>query len=520
MVDWLAIANQLAQAKSQLALAQVMTHTLKDVYCVRGIYLFTMSADGRELVAVSQPFELRRPVTDFSSVLAHVLHEGKAKTIVQKDLAYWQDDVLFKQCITHIPSEHGVHISPLINKTNAGVFGLIVSILPLSVIAQNRQASSGSFKTHYEPLLSLFAHHWLAINAQQELHSDKGLLAESLFYANKLQQQVANEQSLASKLVGQSDCMQQLRAQIAKAAHSPKTVLIQGEIGVGKSVVAEQIHDYSEHKEQPFIVINCAYLGAFRLERALFGYVKDAFEGASKSQVGAFGEAKSGTLYLDDVEQLPLALQTKLMQVLSSGTYQQLGSELQRPVRCRLIASTTKHLRECVNKKTFRQDLLYRLQQFPIHVPNLAQRVEDISALAHYFIKQFNSAQKAEIAGLHYEVVDVLSGLSLAGNVRELQSIIEFGCTHVQGMQAMKLQHIEPYLNTLNDELVNGRSRSGENTALTQISNLPQALKRYEKQIIETHLKNCDGNRAMAAKSLGIPKRTLADKCIKMEIDV
>ena len=226
-------------------------------------------------------------------------------------------------------------------------------------------------------------------------------------------------------IIGQSLSIKSVISQIELVAPTKSSVLIQGESGTGKELVAREIHKNSDRKAHAFIRVNCAAIPKELYESEFFGHVKGAYTGAVKDRVGRFEAADGGTIFLDEVGEIPLSLQSKLLRVLQEGEYERLGEERTRRVNVRVIAATNKKLKEEVKKKTFRDDLFYRLNVFPIHIPPLKDRIDDIPLLASHFIEKLSKEMNLPKPQLTKANVLDLQAYDWPGNVRELENTIE-----------------------------------------------------------------------------------------------
>jgi transcriptional regulator with GAF, ATPase, and Fis domain len=219
--------------------------------------------------------------------------------------------------------------------------------------------------------------------------------------------------------------MQQVYQMVRMVAKRDTTVLLTGETGTGKEVVANAIHKLSPRARQPFVVVNCAAIPETLLESELFGHARGAFTGALQSRAGRIQAAQGGTLFLDEIGELPLSMQAKLLRFLQNGEVQRLGSEEIEKVNARVIAATNAPLLDLIQKKQFRQDLFYRLAVFPIDLPALRDRAADIKAIAEHFLAQFSSGNGGELKNLSPNAVTYLRDAPWPGNVRELQHAVE-----------------------------------------------------------------------------------------------
>ncbi|MFH0726719.1 MAG: sigma 54-interacting transcriptional regulator [Pseudomonadota bacterium] len=246
------------------------------------------------------------------------------------------------------------------------------------------------------------------------------LQAENVF----LKQELADRDSYGS-LVGESPVIKNVIEQIRLVASTDATVLIQGESGTGKELIAREIHKHSPRCDQPLIRVNCATIPKELYESEFFGHVKGAFTGAVKDRIGRFEAANGGTIFLDEVGEIPIDLQSKLLRVLQGGEYERLGEDITRKVDARVIAATNKELKKEVAAKRFRDDLFFRLNVFPIHIEPLRERKEDIRCLAMYFIEKLSKKLNRPCPRLSNTNILELQQYDWPGNVRELENAIE-----------------------------------------------------------------------------------------------
>lgn len=228
-----------------------------------------------------------------------------------------------------------------------------------------------------------------------------------------------------SSLVGESQAIQEILRTIEKIAATESTVLITGESGTGKELIARAIHEKSARANQPMITVNCGAIPSELLEAELFGHVKGAFTGATANRIGRFEAANGGTIFLDEIGELPLALQVKLLRVLQTKQFEAIGSSKTVEVDVRIVAATNRDLEEAARKKEFREDLYYRLNVIPVKVPNLRDRKSDISILVNHFITQFNAQTGHNVEAPSGEIMNALMTYDWPGNVRELENLME-----------------------------------------------------------------------------------------------
>lgn len=296
------------------------------------------------------------------------------------------------------------------------------------------------------------------------------------------------------RLVGQSDAIRRVRELIRKIGPTTETVLLEGETGTGKDLVAQLIHQASVRRDKPFVSINCAALPSTLIENELFGHAKGAFTGASEAREGAVQQAKGGTLFLDEIGEIPLEFQAKLLRVIDMKTVSPLGGT-ETLVDVRIIAASNRDLKTAVQDGVFRKDLFYRLNTMPVYLPPLCERRTDIAVLVDHFLGEFISDFQRSV-GLETEVYPLLERYPWPGNVRELKSLLKrvFLLTEQSKLNATDFA---PHLD---DEI-----EISEGTLLP----LEEALARYERQYLCHVLERAGGNKAEAARLLNISRQTL-----------
>jgi len=307
-----------------------------------------------------------------------------------------------------------------------------------------------------------------------------------------------HENASARRLLGKSPGMQKLRALIERVAGANASVLISGETGTGKELVALAIHADSPRGDKPFVAVNCAALPEYLLESELFGHAKGAFTGASQSRRGLFVEADGGTIFLDEIGDLPLPLQGKLLRVLQSGEVRPVGTETSRTVDVRCIAATHKDLSELVAKGQFREDLFFRLDVLRVPVPPLRERSEDVATLAEHFLKKsLAGGTRSILIGFEPEALDFLGAHTWPGNVRQLENVIERLAVTASAPRAT-LADVKSAL---------GPTPDADPIVRLVRQRLP--LQEVETRYIEGILKSVDGSRPRAAEILGVDPSTL-----------
>jgi len=315
-------------------------------------------------------------------------------------------------------------------------------------------------------------------------------------------------------MIGDSPAMRELRKRISLTAPTDETVLISGESGVGKELVAKCLHAASARSEQAFVGLNCPALNPQLMESELFGHQRGAFTGADSPRVGRFELAEGGSILLDEVSEIEIALQAKLLRVLQEQTYERVGCSETRNLDARVLASTNRDLRQYIHEGRFREDLYFRLAVLPIQVPALRERREDIARLTDHFLDQAATRTGQDHCVLTPDAAQLLSEYSWPGNVRELENVIKRGSI-LSSTAKIDADKLRPWLL--------GDSKSGVNsdanaiatkstTSNTEGIQVGASLQEMERLLIEATLDHYSGHRERTATALGIGIRTLANK--------
>jgi DNA-binding NtrC family response regulator len=312
-------------------------------------------------------------------------------------------------------------------------------------------------------------------------------------------------------IIGGSGKMQEVLRQVDKIAGSDATILIRGESGTGKELIARAIHYNSPRKNKELMELNCSSIPESLLESELFGYEKGAFTGAHKQMKGKFETADGGTIFLDEIGEMSANIQVKLLRFLQEKRFNRVGGTSFVSVDIRLIAATNADLELALEKGKFREDLYYRLNVIPIHIPTLRERPEDIPPLAEHFIKKFAQKNKKLIGGIDGEAIEILVKYAWPGNVRELENAIE-------NAVVMTENHT-----ILSDDLPFYIKNSHKNISLPDFSELDgmnyrNQLEHADKMIIKRALEETNGNKTHAAKKLGFSIRTMRNKVNKYDL--
>jgi DNA-binding NtrC family response regulator len=304
-------------------------------------------------------------------------------------------------------------------------------------------------------------------------------------------------------LIGRSPPMKKIYDLIERISESSSNVLLTGESGTGKELVAKAIHHHSDRKEGPFIAVNCAAIPETLIESELFGYKKGAFTDAKSDKKGLISEADEGTLFLDEITEMPLTLQAKLLRVIEEKEVRPLGDTVSYPIDVRIISTSNRDIKSCIQEDKFREDLYYRLKVIDIELPPLRERREDIALLVQHFIDTFSKEMKKKISGISEDALKALLDYSWPGNVRELENVIQ---------RAIILSQQERLLPVdFPDSIIGQKEKKDESIlekAVQERFSFNELLKEYIKKLmIET-----GGNKTKVSEILGIDRKTLYRK--------
>jgi len=311
----------------------------------------------------------------------------------------------------------------------------------------------------------------------------------------------------SSHIIGNSSVMRELARNVNQVADSSTNVMITGETGTGKELAARDIHDNSPRRGAPLVRINCGAIPENLVESELFGHEKGSFTGAITQRIGRFEMARGGSIFLDEIGELPANAQVKLLRVLQERELERVGGTKTIKVNVRVIAATNRPLEDDVQKGRFRSDLYYRLYVFPVHVPPLRERGADVMLLADYFVQRFSKELDKKIDRIDTPAIDMLMAYHWPGNVRELENTMERGVLLSED-GVIHGHHLPPSLQM--NTSVNKNNTDGRFETLVQ---------NYERQLIIEALKNCWGNQSEAARQLGTTKRVIQYKIQKLDVD-
>jgi two-component system response regulator PilR (NtrC family) len=345
-------------------------------------------------------------------------------------------------------------------------------------------------------------------NEELKLIVGRTLEHKALINENRVLRQSQRRLGSKANIVGSSEAIKRLHEQIEAVAREEATILITGESGSGKELVARAIHDLSDRAEKPFIPINCGAMTETLLESELFGFVKGAFTGAVQSRPGMFESAHSGSIFLDEIGDMSPAMQVKVLRVLQERKVRRIGATTETDVDTRVITATNRDLRPMVDSGAFRQDLFYRVSVIPLHVPPLRERPGDIPELAMHFINKF-SKRSGKSLTVTSESLDALARRQWHGNVRELENTIERAVAFARSGDELAIGQFADHALTNGD--------SGPHLPSEGL-HLPSHLDKLEKQFVKEALARCSGNQTRAAAVLQIPVHSLRHLLDKHEL--
>ncbi|AZD37826.1 Two component, Sigma-54 Specific, central transcriptional regulator of acidic amino acid uptake [Pseudomonas chlororaphis subsp. aurantiaca] len=345
----------------------------------------------------------------------------------------------------------------------------------------------------------------------------KALQFRDILKDNQRMRAELDEHRQFDSLVGDSPTFRQVLQAVDSVRESNATILLTGESGTGKEMVARAIHQHGNRANKPFVAVNCAAIPEGLLESEMFGHRKGAFTGAVADRVGRFQQADKGTLFLDEVGDMPLALQAKILRALQERVIEPVGDPRERKVDVRVIAATNKNLLEAVANKEFREDLYYRLNVFPIPLPALRERVEDIAPLARHFAHTLGATAGKRISGFSPQALQAMANYSWPGNIRELQNCVE-RATIVASGAVIEESDLPGYL--FSSPPVNAGTSALPGDSLSVPSDLDAALAEVEKAYILAALQQSNGVQAAAAQLIGISERSFWYRLKKLGIQV
>jgi Nif-specific regulatory protein len=425
--------------------------------------------------------------------------EGVTGTVVQTGKAIVVPDISKDNRFVH---KTGVHESSRGRRTAFFCVPIKLEGVTIGALSVDRQADKYTdFEGHVRLLNIISTMIAQAVKLNKLVESEQRQLRDENI---RLRQELKARFNIHN-MVGSSNAMQEVYRLIEQVSDSNTTVLIRGESGTGKDLVAHALHYNSPRSERPFIKVNCTALPETLLESELFGHEKGAFTGATERKIGRFERAHSGTIFLDEIGDFPVTLQVKLLRVIQFKEFERLGGTETIKTNVRIIVATNKHLEQQIQQGIFREDLYYRINVFPIYLPPLRERKDDIMQLADYFLEKYATENHKHITRISTPAIEMLTSYHWPGNIRELENCIERAVL-LCDRDVIRSEHLPPSLQMIRKtETVAGQS-------LTEI------IANKERELIIDALKKSGGQQRLTAKELGITERILGYKIKKYAI--
>ena len=370
------------------------------------------------------------------------------------------------------------------------------------VLQVDNREGTGIFRERDLDILALLSHSASQAFSHARLYSRLRIAEERERKENaylKKREQTRRETSI----IGDAASMRRLFEQLRKVVNTKVTVLVEGETGTGKELIASAVHYWSERREKLFVAQNCAAMPENLLESELFGHVKGSFTGASEDKKGLFELADGGTLFLDEVGEMPLNLQAKLLRALQEGEIRPVGAPKTIKVDTRIVAATNRDLEKEVAEGRFREDLFYRLKVFPLRVPPLRERGEDVPILAAHFLRKYSQEFGRVVSGFSQQSMEMLQAYRWPGNVRELENEVQRLVIQVEDDQFVLPEHLSPKIRQVENILDRVHPTKGT---------LREMMDQVEKWILIDALKDHGNNKSQTAKTLGITREGLHKK--------
>ena len=407
-----------------------------------------------------------------------------------------------------MPEMDGIEVLEKIKKSHPKI-----QVIMMTAFSTTEKAIHAMKLGAYDYIIKPFDNDELLIRIKDAIKT-RELMKEVVAFDN------SEDYTGSEKIVGKSPVMLGIYKQIGKAAPANAAVLIKGESGTGKELIARALYHYSNRSTKPFLAINCSAIPEHLLESELFGYEKGAFTGADFRRIGKFEQCNSGTIFLDEIGDMSLALQAKLLRVLQDGTFQRLGGAEDIKTDVRLITATNKDLEHMVKNNTFREDLYYRINVVTIDVPPLRERKEDIKELVQYFIQKYNKKLGKQAKGITSETLKKLEEQRWHGNVRELENVIQkamvFCSSDYLSAECCKEFSLQPKIEPEADRCITVKDAIQSLVDLSFREGCHEMFQdmvgTLEISMVKRALELTKGNQVQAAKLLGISRNTLRKK--------
>ena len=453
-----------------------------------------MAGAREQILVVDDEEDLRQAIVELLTVDGFEVHGVATAEQAQELLSQTAFDVLIAD--NNLPGKSGIDLLEETLSRYPEIVGIVIT--GFGTIETAVQAIK---KGAYDYLSKPFKLVELSIMVRKGL-KERTLRFENQYLRNQLKNKYAFE-----NIIGTGRSMARIFELIDSVAGLNSTVLIQGETGTGKELIAKAIHFNSPRRDQKMVSINCGAIPENLLESELFGHVKGAFTGAVQNRVGRFEQGNNGTIFLDEVGNMPLSLQVKLLRVLQEREFERVGGNNSIKVDVRIIAATSANLEQMVSEGTFREDLYYRLNVIPIHMPALRDRREDIPLLIQRFITQFCETHKLELKTVSPQVMKAMMGYEWPGNVRQLENIVERMVALTGTRTAIMPPDLPPEIQS-GDGFGNGTVFEIPEEGI----NFTTIVVDMERELILQGLRKANGNKKLAAKLLNLKRTTLIEK--------
>jgi two-component system, NtrC family, response regulator AtoC len=453
-----------------------------------------MAGAREQILVVDDEEDLRQAIVELLTVDGFEVHGVATAEQAQELLSQTAFDVLIAD--NNLPGKSGIDLLEETLSRYPEIVGIVIT--GFGTIETAVQAIK---KGAYDYLSKPFKLVELSIMVRKGL-KERTLRFENQYLRNQLKNKYAFE-----NIIGTGRSMARIFELIDSVAGLNSTVLIQGETGTGKELIAKAIHFNSPRKDQKMVSINCGAIPENLLESELFGHVKGAFTGAVQNRVGRFEQGNNGTIFLDEVGNMPLSLQVKLLRVLQEREFERVGGNNSIKIDVRIIAATSSNLEQMVSEGTFREDLYYRLNVIPIHMPALRDRREDIPLLIQRFITQFCETHKLEMKTVSPQVMKAMMGYEWPGNVRQLENIVERMVALTGTRTAIMPPDLPPEIQS-GDSFGNGTVFEIPEEGI----NFTNIVVDMERELILQGLRKANGNKKLAAKLLNLKRTTLIEK--------
>lgn len=483
---------------------ELVLHQVKTVLGIEGCSIALHDPDAREFYFIRTIEDAQSPKNSDDTELRFPENKGVGGDVYQNDQTAIINDVAQDKRFTQVKSPsgfstHSMICTPL--RARRQVIGLLYAL--------NKE--TGDFTTDDGELLELVSGTIAIAIENARLYGDLKRRTTQLESENRRLLQEIQDRFNLQGVIGSSRAMQQIFGIVSKVIPTPTSILLQGETGTGKELIAKVIHYSGPRKEQPFVAENCGALTETLLESELFGHVKGAFTGAIKDKKGLFELADGGTVFLDEIGETSTNMQVKLLRVLQEGIVRPVGGSKTINVDVRVIAATNRDLAKEIKQGRFREDLYYRVAVFPITLPPLRERDADVALLANHFVSQYAQKLRKKNLRISSHALNLLADYEWPGNIRELENEIERAIAMVADANEIQVVHLSSKFKADPCAPLDSSEFNGT---------LPEAVAQLEQRMVIKALQESHGNRTQAAKKIGLTRQGLINKIKRYGIDL